>query len=300
MILTATYQASHQGLLASGVESEKVGEVLRSSVQISRDAFRKTEGSARRREQGKVALSLGAYGATMIPSQEYGGRYDADHVTEVQLRDWHLKRIAEFLPAQGQDGDGRECWGNVDLVAFETLPLLVEVSGVRMAMGRVNERLGVEKEESKGFWIVCVFPGEGNRLPDGSSVEEVVGAMLESRDGEVVPMGIGINCTRVGKLKGLVREFEEAVVKLLGNGEVQEAPALVVYPDGTMGEVYNTTTKVWEKGAVVEDIGSWHDAVYEIVCEARERGVWKEIFVGGCCKTTPDSIANLRKLIDGM
>jgi len=289
VILTATYQASHEGVLASGVESGKEGTVLRSAVKIARDAF---DESGRK---GTVALGLGAYGATMVPSQEYSGRYDGDHVTAVQLRDWHFRRIAEFLPAAGE-----KSWGNVDFVAFETLPLVVEIRGVRMAMGKANEVLAREKEERKGFWIACVFPGEGNRLPDGSSVEEVVRAMLEPRDGEAVPMGIGINCTRVGKLKGLVREFEDAMVKMSENGEVQEAPALVVYPDGTMGEVYNTTTKVWEKGAVVEDVGSWHEAVYEIVCDARKRGVWREIYVGGCCKTTPDDIANLRKLIDGV
>lgn len=294
MILTATYQASHQGLLASGVGSGKEGEVLRSAVKIARDAFGGKETASAR--EGRVALSLGAYGATMIPSQEYEGKYDRDHVTQEQLRDWHVTRIEEFLP-HAEDDDRRRCWEDVNLVAFETLPLLAEVRSVRMAMGKVNERLA-EKEENKGFWVACVFPGEKNVLPDGSGVEEVVRAMLEPEDGKPIPMGIGINCTRVGKLKGLVKEFEDAVVKMIKDGLVGEAPALVIYPDGTMGEVYNTTTKVWEKGAVVENVGSWHDTVFDIVSVARERGVWREIFVGGCCKTTPDDIKHLRNLID--
>jgi homocysteine S-methyltransferase len=38
--------------------------------------------------------------------------------------------------------------------------------------------------------------------------------------------------------------------------------------------------------------------VFGIVKRARNRGLWKEIFVGGCCKTTPDHISKLRKRID--
>lgn len=31
---------------------------------------------------------------------------------------------------------------------------------------------------------------------------------------------------------------------------------------------------------------------------ARERGFWKDIFVGGCCKSTPEDIGKLRRRID--
>ena len=37
-----------------------------------------------------------------------------------------------------------------------------------------------------------------------------------------------------------------------------------------------------------------------IVDRARRRGMWKSIFVGGCCKTGPYEIGNLRKRIDGI
>jgi homocysteine S-methyltransferase len=61
--------------------------------------------------------------------------------------------------------------------------------------------------------------------------------MLGKREGARRPMGVGINCTRVGKVEGLIEEFGSAIRELDGIGEVTEWPSLVVYPDGTMGEV---------------------------------------------------------------
>ena len=200
---------------------------MRSAVRIARDAFGGRKGT--------VALSLGAYGAVMLPSQEYSGKYDSFHETSQQLRDWHGRRIGAFV------GDS-ETWAEVGIVAFETLPLLGEVLAVRDVMGDL-QGLGEERE----FWISCVFPGEGNCLPDGSSVKDVVKAMLEPREGARVPMGVGINCTKVGKVEELIEEFEREVGGLVETGEVVEWPSLVVYPDGTNGEVYNTTTKEWER-----------------------------------------------------
>ena len=226
IILSATYQASYAGFTQSGVEAQGAEKAMRSAVCIARDSF---EG-----RKGKVALSLGAYGAVMIPSQEYSGKYDDVHVTSEQLRAWHRRRAEVFCNDQ-------DSWEEVNFVAFETLPLLAEIFAVRDVMGDIVG-LGDEKQ----FWISCVFPGEGNCLPDGSSVREVMKAMLGEREGARTPMAVGINCTKVGKVGGLIEEFEGAVGDLVESGEVQEWPSLVVYPDGTYGEVYNTTTKEWE------------------------------------------------------
>ena len=201
-------------------------------------------------------LSLGPYGATMIPGQEYTGAYDSSHSTISQLRDWHLERIRAFVSlGKGRDWDveeeevkeKRECWELVDLVAFETLPLLREVLAVQEVMLQFSSALG--EKEMNPFWISCVFPGSANTLPDGSSIKDVVKAMLGKREGCATPMGIGLNCTKIGKLEGLIEEFEREVNGMMERGELGEEqwPALVVYPDGTNGEVYNTATKVWEK-----------------------------------------------------
>jgi homocysteine S-methyltransferase len=246
VIITASYQSSFSGFAASGYGPEKKKEVekmMRSSVRIARNGF---DGSGR---NGIVALSLGAYGAVMVPSQEYGGVYDEGHDSVEGLREWHLERLGVFLPASGEGlseeevKERRECWDNVDLIAFETLPLVKEIIAARESIFLAEQ--GLEEEDKRPFWISCVFPEKENRLPDGSTLEEVVQAMLGKREGCKRPMGIGINCTNVGKIEGLLAEFEKAVEEVDGYGG--EGLSLVLYPDGTkIGESYNTTTHGWE------------------------------------------------------
>jgi homocysteine S-methyltransferase len=251
VILSATYQASFEGCRASGVGDEEAGVCIRRGVEIARVAAEKREGG------GKVALSLGAYGATMVPGQEYSGAYDAEHSSVEQLREWHFRRLEAFMPGGDDEVEKKErgaCWDSVDYVAFETLPRADEVVAVRQVMEEVNGIVGREKVVE--FWIACVFPGEGNVLPDDSSIKQVVGAMLGKGKG-ARPMGVGINCTRVGKVEGLVVEFEREIGELIER-EGGEWPSLVVYPDGTRGEVYDTTTKEWvKKGGAEESLVSF-------------------------------------------
>ena len=175
ILLTATYQASFDGFNRTPRESQHKGQeddgrtgysraeatdYMRSAVSISRSAFREAGKPA-----GLVALSLGAYGATMVPSQEYTGKYLAELMDSQGLYRFHLDRITCFV-------EDENTWNNIDLVAFETLPRLVEVQAVRMVMENVRTR-GVPKK----FWISCVFP-DYDELPDRSSISEIVTAML--------------------------------------------------------------------------------------------------------------------------
>jgi homocysteine S-methyltransferase len=252
VVLSATYQASFEGCRASGVGDERdAGVCMRRGVEIARAAAEQREGG------GKVALSLGAYGAAMVPGQEYSGAYDAEHSSVEQLREWHFRRLEAFMPG-GEDEvekkERRTCWDSVGYVAFETLPRVDEVLAVRQVMEKGYGIVGREKVVE--FWIACVFPGEGNVLPDGSTIKQVVGAMLGKGKG-ARPMGVGINCTRVGKVEGLVVEFEREIGELIER-EGGEWPTLVVYPDGTRGEVYDTTTKEWvKKGGAKESLVSF-------------------------------------------
>ena len=243
IILTATYQASIEGFSRTenpqdgsiGIPVAEAEKYMRSAVKIARSSFKRKHGAEK---AGKVALSLGAYGAVMVPSQEYSGKYDEEHRTLKQLRDWHHQRLGIFFNV-------KETWREVDMVAFETLPLLVEIEAVRQTMWMTQET-AEGHSEPKPFWISCVFPGKDLCLPDGSSVDKIVAAMLGRRNNAAMPFAIGINCTKVGKVTELIREFEDAVGKMIDAKELKDAPALVFYPDGTNGEVYNTSTHEWE------------------------------------------------------
>jgi homocysteine S-methyltransferase len=242
VLLTDTYQASFSGFQRTpGWIGEKrdAARLMRNAVKIARSAF-DAEG-----KKGTVALSLGPYGATMSPGQEYSGKYDEGHREVKQLEEWHWERLCAFLPVSEEvSGEEKkekeECWQNVDVVAFETVPLLKEIEAIRKAMSAVPAEL------QRPFWISCVFPGEGTAMPDGSTIKTLVKTLL-SKNGGAVPTAIGLNCTKVGKVEGMIDEFEAAVQELIGSGEVQTWPSLTVYPDGTDGEVYNTTTMTWDQ-----------------------------------------------------
>jgi homocysteine S-methyltransferase len=231
VIETATYQVSLAGFAATkterwpdGIDASHVPRFLRHTVDIA--------DQARGKADAKLALSLGPYGSTMVPGQEYSGKYDGEHNDESRLLEWWAQRLSLF-------GDG-QLLDKIAYIACETIPRLDEISAVRKAVAGFS---------SKPLWISCVFPGEGDGFPDGSGVEEVVHAMLSHDDTKAQPWGIGINCTKMHKMSGLIGKYEAAVSKMIQQGRLAAWPALVLYPDGTNGEVYNTSTQTWEAPA---------------------------------------------------
>lgn len=233
VLLTATYQVSAEGLgrtktsdFPDGIPRSAAGAFLKTAVEVAEKAQAREEG-------GSIALSLGPYGGCMIPGQEYSGAYDSEHDSEDALYRWHLDRLRMF-----QEADG-DLISRLRFVAFETLPRLDEVRAVRRAL--FNSGITVP------FWVSCVFPGEDEALPDGSSVEQVVQAAVAPMSGSADPWGIGVNCTKIHKLAGLVEGLGKCVAQAVAAGRILTVPSLVLYPDGTNGEVYNTTTQVWEK-----------------------------------------------------
>ncbi|RMZ75685.1 hypothetical protein DV738_g5327, partial [Chaetothyriales sp. CBS 135597] len=270
IILTATYQASIDGFcktLVAGqpVQGEDAKRYMLSSVQISRDAIVTSKGD------GLVALSLGPYGATMSPSTEYSGEYGS--TSGADLVEFHRQRLGLFASDEAT-------WARVDLLAFETLPRLDEIRAVRQVM---------RDAPAKPSWLSCVFPGaETDSLPDGSSIPEVVAAMLE---GDQPPAAIGLNCTKIGKVKNLILQFEDAIAQ-----QGHDYPRLVIYPDGAGNQVYDTHLKQWVAAAQAtgsEASRPWSSVMAEIVREVQQRGKWKSIIVGGCCKVSPTMIKDL-------
>ena len=231
VLLTATYQTSIEGFARTrtreypnGIPKSAIGPYLSGAVDIALEA-------AKGHKEVKLALSLGPYGACMIPSQEYGGRYDEAHDGEESLYLWHRERLNLFCETEG-------LMDRLHMVAFETIPRVDEIRAVRRAMAACGVTLP--------FWISCVFPREEDVLPGGSAVDQVVEAMLDPGVKGPVPWGVGINCTELHKLPRLVRAVESSVRQMLSLGRISAMPSLVLYPDGVNGKVYNTTTKQWE------------------------------------------------------
>ncbi|KXJ91349.1 Homocysteine S-methyltransferase [Microdochium bolleyi] len=220
ILLSATYQVSVEAFARTktpqhpdGISRDDMPVYLEDAVAIAEQAKQPT---------ASIALSLGPYGACMVPSQEYSGRYDAAHDSEEALHRWHRDRLEVFAKV-------RQLSARTEYVAFETVPRADEIRAIRRLFRR-SEQLSV-----------CIV----DNIP-GSTVDELVEASFDESQSEARPWAIGINCTKLDKLEALVELYEAAVARLISNGKLQSWPALALYPDGTKGEVYNTETKVWE------------------------------------------------------
>ena len=349
VLLTATYQASYNGFKATMSQQEKgslkvegtdsneemITDQPRSqywqtahakmllAVYLAREAFGLVKDNGENLHHGRaklVALSLGAYGACMTPSQEYTGQYQPECFLESgRLEVWHLMRMKAWQ-------DHRQTWNEVDLVAFETIPLREEIYAIRSAMTTSNASEALFGTPSKPWYISCVFPNDDLKLPDSTSIYGVVEAMLANdptiEQGEYrrrsTPWGIGINCTKVSRLVPLIGAFENVIRRIEGEGRLSLEekhedssawlrgsphsiwPWLVLCPDGTKNEEYNTSTQTWEikEDGKTESVRSWDEEIFEIVKETKQRGLWPGILVGGCCRTSPDDIKRLRIRID--
>ncbi|KAI0482683.1 Homocysteine S-methyltransferase [Xylariaceae sp. FL0804] len=295
ILLTATYQTSVDAFarttsprFPNGICRSDIVEFLDLAVSIAEEA---------KCSAAKIALSLGPYGATMNPSQEYGGRYDAAHDSEEQLLCWHRDRLGIFCQIENLAS-------RVDYVAFETVPRLDEIVAIRKLMAGLAQPSESKDQfrqiQNVPFWVSCVFPGEGYTLPDGSSVDEVVDALLSSEHSNNLPWGIGINCTKISKVPRLVQMYQSAVSRLVSAGLTSSWPSLILYPDGTNGEVYDTSTKTWKVTTHQENSASpWESQLAAIVDEARQHHNWRTIVVGGCCKASSNDIARLRAAVGG-
>jgi homocysteine S-methyltransferase len=275
IVLTATYQASFDGFAKTRASSESISRqnavnYMLSAVPLARSSF----GSG----PGVVALSLGAYGATMTPSTEYSGDYGP--LTLNDLETFHHDRLNVFLSQV-------DTWDEINLLAFETLPRLDEVQAVRRIASSLPQDL------QKPYWISCVFPGTDSRLPDGSAISDIVKACLLGNGGST-PFAIGINCTKVHKLPQLIEHFEHAIIA----AEVA-FPSLVIYPDGAGGRVYDTQLQKWVDSPADQEAGQygWDEAVFRLVQDVQSRARWFSIIVGGCCKVSPLNIRKLRSRI---
>ena len=243
----------------------------------------------------RIALSLGPFGSILAPMQDFGGIYpppygpreyneSGENTTSFgddiagkedsikALARFHEDRLRVFTSDKGT-------WDKVDFIAFETAPLVREVEAIREAMGDMKEAIG-----GKPWWITATFPHgkcPETRQPSGDhySAVEVAKAMLHDT-GKPVPTGIGINCTALKFVPGLLDDFERVV-------DGDKRPFLVLQPNG--GDGYDLSSQAFQEA---EDGDRWAEVLASVVRGAKGRG-WEKIVFGGCCKTGPGDIRAL-------
>lgn len=295
---------------------------MHKSVELANDARRQfqDESADQRIGRVKVGLSLGPYGATLCPTQEFEGCYpppygpkaydtarhavnintfetEADEARAVDaLAEFHLERLKVYYEDQAT-------WRGIDCIAFETVPLIREIKAVRKAMHMLLrpwvQGYPTNSRDFKPWWISTVWPS--GRFPqtelNGASVKvaEVMRALLEAGANQAEPSGIGLNCTNIQNMPSILREATAAMNEISQRSDNSRKPWLVLYPNG--GDVFDVATHRWTADPSGKGT-RWAEDLMTAVLPYR--GEWQGLVLGGCCRTGPKEISALSKRVREM
>ena len=333
------YQCSRETFDQAGYTPEEGARIMQKSVKLADDARKAYLAEERdRTKEVSVALSLGPFGSTVKPPQDFDGFYpppfgpkgpsyerdnlgntrlfspDSDGVEEDEKR--AIEALAGFhlwrLQAVASDP---ETWSSVDYVAFETVPHLRELRAIKVAMARFDAESGGSFGGSsglKGWWISLVFPdGEGSAQWGPEERERQtrgLGVDLTDEPGRseilnvVLDDRIGAVPTGFGLNCTRIDQYP-SILSSITSGSSEPIPlTLTVYPNGgKAGGTLDLLTYQWKNdGNRGPDGGNitWEEEVVEVVQKCR--GKWKDVVVGGCCRVYPPQIKALREKVDEM
>jgi homocysteine S-methyltransferase len=167
--ISASYQASFEGLAERGVSRTDAGRLLRRSVELAREAADASGG------ERIVAASVGPYGAVLADGSEYDGRYG---LSVRRLIDFHLPRIETLLEA------------DPDVLAIETIPSILEAEALVTILDRLPDAAA---------WI-SFSCADAAHISDGTPFPDA--AALASSTPRVV--AVGVNCSPPGNVAALL------------------------------------------------------------------------------------------------
>ncbi|KAF8608556.1 Homocysteine S-methyltransferase [Ceratobasidium sp. AG-I] len=337
IILTATYQCAPETFSRAGYPADQGHEIMHKAIDLALRARSQYAISSNSKDI-KVALSLGPYGATLSPAAEFSGIYpppygppqpgtffgpgSSSSVTQKEreaedaLVEFHLNRLRVFASSKAT-------WDAIDIIAFETVPLLREAKAIRRAMASLASSDHLLRIPP--WWISFNFPNGVLPEEDASgihySAQDAVRACFEHNDSlpSSVPSAFGINCTQVKyvaqclseashELQGLEAHSNRqgqrpTLAELDPRGEASSGPALVIYPNG--GRVYNPSTMTWlppsSVPAELQDLSEpelWARNLVEALLQGMpSKSNWSRLVIGGCCKTEPEHLIALKGFI---
>ncbi|MDI6102009.1 homocysteine S-methyltransferase [Actinoplanes sp. NEAU-A12] len=197
VVITASYQATFEGLAQAGFDDEAATTLMSRSVTLARQA-RQRAADAGVGGPRWIAASIGPYGAMLADGSEYRGNYG---LTVAELVRFHRRRMRVLADA------------GADVLALETVPDVAEAE----AMIQVVQELGMPA------WLSYTIDGDRTRA--GQSLGEAF--RLAAGVNEVI--AVGVNCSAPGDVAPAVAVAAEAggkpVVVYPNSGETWDAAA---------------------------------------------------------------------------
>lgn len=296
------YQAAYETFRRSGYKDSDAESLMHKSVELAvkaRDIHEsELETPSSSEEKAKIALALGPYGATLETAAEFTGIYPAPygpaafkHSSSSEPRHgsvpqseqesyadalaaFHFARLLVYASAA-------HVWDAIDLIAFETVPLVTEAKAIRIAVARLEDwfretstggNQAQTRSEMKPWYISFVFPGPHGEFSQDSPVakfskesSDTVGVCTASDRRRpytayevaqatfslggiaqcklATPNAIGVNCTQSHLVPPIVEEFASAINKLTAEHFQGILPWLALYPNGGLN--YDPVGRIW-------------------------------------------------------
>ncbi|KAJ2803428.1 Catalyzes methyl transfer from S-methylmethionine (SMM) to adenosyl-L-homocysteine (AdoMet) [Coemansia guatemalensis] len=268
IITTATYQASERGYIVAGMATDSaeaddlMAAALNLAVEARSEYLAQQPGTLRR---PLIAASLGSIGATLGNSSEYTGDYGR-HIAVADIQEFHLQRfhmLARCLEVP-------KLCGQIDLVAIETVPSLVEAAAIVDALCQLEQH-GVALPPA---WISFTASSEG-QIAHGEAIADAARAVAASPS----VCATGINCVPQHYVPGLLTHLRRAT-----------SMPIICYPNC---QTWTGSVEGWAN----------KDGQATPVEFAYNARLWVQagaMVVGGCCRTTPAHIRALAETIQSM
>ncbi|KAG0583725.1 hypothetical protein M758_3G158100 [Ceratodon purpureus] len=261
VISTASYQATIQGFQSRGLSVKEAEDLLQTSVRIAREERDRFWKEYQMKVHAGTAQA-GSYQRALVGASigSYGA-YLADG--SEYSGDYGPSMTVEKL----KDFHRRRLVvladAGPDLLALETIPCKLETQAI-------VELLDEEKLRIPAW--VSFNSKDGVNVVSGDSLTDCVA--LVDKCTRVV--AVGINCTPPRFILDLIRAARKVTNK-----------PIVVYPNS--GEHYDPVIKQW-----VESTGITDTDFVSYVHEWRKAGAQ---LIGGCCRTTPNTIGAISKTL---
>ncbi|MEM8859367.1 MAG: homocysteine S-methyltransferase [Chloroflexota bacterium] len=216
-IITATYQATIQGLKNFGLSHEESIKLMQKAVDLaiqSRNEFWEVKENRKHRIKPLVAASVGPYGAYLADGSEYSGQYG---LTVGELIDFHTERW-DILAKSG-----------ADFLLCETTPSIIEA---RAYAKLLNDSSRVKAAIS----FSC--------LTEDSICDETKIKDFELHEFDYANfISLGINCTSPKYMPSLIQELQKLSQK-----------PVMVYPNS--GEEWDEHHHCWTGVSHPEEFGT--------------------------------------------
>ncbi|KAK4425645.1 Homocysteine S-methyltransferase 2 [Sesamum alatum] len=263
IIISASYQATLQGFEAKGISRKEGEALLEKSVKIAceaRDIYydRATKGSWDISGDAPTRQQRPVLVAASVGS--YGAYLaDGSEYSGIYGDNIGLDTLKDFHRRRVQV----LAESGADLIAFETIPNKLEA--------KAYAELLEEEAVNIPAWF-SFSSKDGINVVSGDPIQDC--ALIADSCEHVV--GVGINCTPPRFIRGLIQSIQTVTTK-----------PILVYPNS--GETYDASRKEWVPSTGVTDVdfvsyvGKWRDAGASLI--------------GGCCRTTPNTIRAISKTL---